>query len=170
MALCAYVVCFSLNTHRFHLTGAAGMDTKSSAGVLATDVDAVSDVGSSHCSPGGRGRVSTGRWDGRAQPPPAPACAAATHTASASQAAGRWWDVVGVCLWADCKFFFFSVYLSLSLFLLKEMRGSIDWEDRLPLCGQKRVSAARKYVEITKSRLYFFSSLNEILGCHSYER
>lgn len=101
-----------------------------------------------------------------AEPPPALACAA-PHTASASQAAGRWRDVVGVCLWADCKFFLF---FSLSLFLLKEMRGSIDWEDRRPLCGRKCVSAARKYLEITKSRLYFLSSLNETLGCHSYER
>lgn len=64
------------------------------------------------------------------------------------------------------SFSFFSLYL----FLLKEMRGSIDWEDRRPLCGRKCVSAARKYLEITKSRLYFLSSLNETLGCHSYER
>lgn len=59
--LCVHVVCFSLSSHRFHLTGGAAMDEKSSAGVSASDVAALSDVGSSPGSPGGRGGVSTGR-------------------------------------------------------------------------------------------------------------
>lgn len=75
-----------------------------------------------------------------AEPPPALACAA-PHTASASQAAGRWRDVVGVCLWADCKFFLF---FSLSFFIEGDER--LHWLGRQTAFVWSKVRICRKEI------------------------
>lgn len=122
-------VCFSLNAHRFleknkqkqqriSLHQRWGRDGQKTTALVCRRVMweaalTAAQVGEEE-SP--RGVEMEERVE--AEPPPALACAA-PHTASASQAAGRWRDVVGVCLWADCKFFLF---FSLSFFIEEDER------------------------------------------------
>lgn len=123
--LCFHMLCvfhwiyrMSLYLDICKITGGAGLDVKG--------CDVLSDVGRSHGSPGGR----ESRWK-------LSRLLLCTQQLHHKLLVGGEMLSASACGQIVLGFFSFFLSLYISLFLLKEMRGSIDWEDRRPLCGQK---------------------------------